>query len=537
MSKSILKPFEEYQKARFTFVQKIADLATRPQNIIALHSAGVMSLLRPLLLDSVQVIQQSAALAIGRLANYSEEIAESVIQNDIITQLIYSLSNQNRFYKKAACYVLRAVAKHSDRLADDVVKSGALEPLIQNLSEFDVGVKESAAWALGYIAKHNLDLARQVVASKAIFPLIMCLQEPEITLKRACSQTLSYICQHHYDLAKEIAECGMQNICFYLKTNDVTLKRNICLLLGNIAKHSLDLADKVWDNIEDPRLLLACLLDSDLIIKKNAAFCICEIVNKGLEKAKKVVNIGGLAILTNLISTVKGEARLFGIIAIGFIAAHDEKLSEAIINCGTIPHLKDALENEAEDNLKAASCYALGKIGFHAPKHAERITEYDVLPIMLKYLNDPNSSEDLKVKTNKALKLIIQNCGRLEHLEPLIKDAPITILRKILDRFELQLKQDKDSTREFKKKFFINDGLKNLINIKKMYEEDEVLKQKYAEDLKKIDVIRNMYSDEGIQNYIDPDYEKNVLKKLANDFDAYPKRDELTQYGNHDNMT
>ena len=35
----------------------------------------------------------------------------------------------------------------------------------------------------------------------------------------------------------------------------------------------------------------------------------------------------------------------------------------------------------------------------------------------------------------------------------------------------------------------------------------------------------------------DPDYEKNVLKKLANDFDAYPKKDELVQYGNQENMT
>ena len=112
MSRAVLQPFEEYQKARITFVQTIAELATRPQNIEALHSAGVMSLLRPLLLDSVPSIQQSAALAIGRLANHSEELAESVVQNDIITQLIYSLSNQNRFFKKAACFVLRAVAKH-----------------------------------------------------------------------------------------------------------------------------------------------------------------------------------------------------------------------------------------------------------------------------------------------------------------------------------------------------------------------------------------------------------------------------------------
>ena len=196
MSRAVLLPFEEYQKARITFVQSIAELATRPQNIEALHSAGVMSLLRPLLQDSVPSIQQSAASAIGRLANFSEELADSVVQNDIITQLINSLSNQNRFFKKAACFVLKSVAKHSPQLADDVVKCGALEPLVQCLEEFDPSVKEAAAWALGYIAKHNTSLAHQVVEQRAVESLINCLLEPEVLLKRAAALTLSYICQH-----------------------------------------------------------------------------------------------------------------------------------------------------------------------------------------------------------------------------------------------------------------------------------------------------------------------------------------------------
>jgi HEAT repeat protein len=216
MSRAVLQPFEEYQKSRITFVQTIAELATRPQNIEALHSAGVMQLLRPLLLDSVPSIQQSAALAIGRLANHSEELAESVVQNDIIAQLIYSLSNQNRFFKKAACFVLRAVAKHSPQLADDVVKSGALEPLVKCLEEFDPTVKESSAWALGYIAKHNASLAHQVVEARAVDALILCLQEPEIILKRAAAQTLSYICQHTEQLAQPVAENGLDTITFFL---------------------------------------------------------------------------------------------------------------------------------------------------------------------------------------------------------------------------------------------------------------------------------------------------------------------------------
>ena len=55
-------------------------------------SIGVMALLRPLLLDNVPSIQQSAALALGRLANYSDELAEAVVSNEILPQLVYSLS-------------------------------------------------------------------------------------------------------------------------------------------------------------------------------------------------------------------------------------------------------------------------------------------------------------------------------------------------------------------------------------------------------------------------------------------------------------
>ena len=108
MSRAVLAPFEAYQKARVTFVQTVAELAQRPQNIEALQSAGkflnyisnlfftgVMALLRPLLLDNVPSIQQSAALALGRLANYSDELAEAVVSNEILPQLVYSLSEQN----------------------------------------------------------------------------------------------------------------------------------------------------------------------------------------------------------------------------------------------------------------------------------------------------------------------------------------------------------------------------------------------------------------------------------------------------------
>lgn len=67
------------------------------------YGVGVMALLRPLLLDNVPSIQQSAALALGRLANYSDELAEAVVSNEILPQLVYSLSEQNVRFNSYLC--------------------------------------------------------------------------------------------------------------------------------------------------------------------------------------------------------------------------------------------------------------------------------------------------------------------------------------------------------------------------------------------------------------------------------------------------
>ena len=153
MSRTVLSAFEEYQKERVKFVQAIAELARQPQHIEPLQAAGVMKLLRPLLLDNVSSIQQSAALALARLAGYSTDIAEAIVTEQVLPQLIDSLSRQNRFYKKAAAYVLKSVAQHSEHLAQCVIDAGALEALVTCLEEFDPNVKEGAAFALANIAK------------------------------------------------------------------------------------------------------------------------------------------------------------------------------------------------------------------------------------------------------------------------------------------------------------------------------------------------------------------------------------------------
>ena len=105
----------------------------------------------------------------------------------------FLLLHPQRFYKKAAAFVIRSVAKHSPQLAQAVVDSGATDALVVCLEEFDPPVKEAAAWAIGYIARHNAELAQAVVDAGAVPLLVLCVQEPELSLKRIAASALSDI--------------------------------------------------------------------------------------------------------------------------------------------------------------------------------------------------------------------------------------------------------------------------------------------------------------------------------------------------------
>lgn len=500
MTRAVLQVFEEYQKSRVTFVQTVADLATRPQNIDALQNAGVMTLLRPLLLDNVAAIQQSAALALGRLANYSEDLAEAVVTQEILPQLVYSLGQQNRFYKKAAAFVLRAVAKHSPHLAQAVVESGALDALVTCLEGFDPSVSESAAWALGYVALHTKELAQAVVDAGAVPLLVHCFKEPELPLKRIAASALADIAKHSPELAQTVVDAGAVPLLSRdISHVDTTLKRMVCNCLAQIAKHSVDLAEVVVEAEIFPRVL-HCLRDSDDLVRRNAATCVREVARHTPDLAKLVVNAGGVPALVDFISDASGNQRLPGIMALGYIAAFSETLALAVIVAKGVPPLKDALVEESEDHIKAATAWTLGQIGRHTPDHARALAECDVLRRLLAVYVHPASSEDLKSKAKRALKSVVQRCTHLQALEPLIQDSPPSILKYVVGQFAKVLPHDLQA----RKSFVQSGGLQKVQEVKA----EVGTKLRDA-----VDEITALYPPE-IVNYYSPNYSETLLKKL-----------------------
>ena len=61
------------------------------QNVNLLVNAGVMELIRPLLLHNTRRIQQLACANLSRLAAWDDRLAEMMITEGILVQLTYSL--------------------------------------------------------------------------------------------------------------------------------------------------------------------------------------------------------------------------------------------------------------------------------------------------------------------------------------------------------------------------------------------------------------------------------------------------------------
>ncbi|CAE7679847.1 Sperm-associated antigen 6 [Symbiodinium microadriaticum] len=291
--------------------------------------------------------------------------------------------------------------------------------------------------------------------------LVLCFQEPELTLKRISASALSDICKHSPELAQTVVDAGAVSLLAKdISHNDAPLKRQVCSCLAQIAKHSVDLAEVVVEAEIFPRIL-HCLKDIDEFVRKNAATCIREIARHTPDLAKLIVNAGGVAAMVDYITEARGNNRLPGIMTLGYIAAFSETLALAVVVSKGIPPLKDALINEPEDHLKAASAWSLGQIGRHSPDHARALAEADVLRRLLAVYLHQDSSEDLRTKAKRALKSVIQKCTHLPALEPLL-EAPPNILKYVVQQFAKVLPSDLNA----RKSFVQSGGLQKIQEVK-----------------------------------------------------------------------
>ena len=112
-----------------------------------------MKMLRPLLVDHVPAIRQSASVALARLSSHSQVVAEQAVQEGLITALVDSMKHGSSYDRKAGAFAMRSVSKHSSQLAHKVLKVG-MDAIKMCLNDVSMKVKEEGVWACNYVAKH-----------------------------------------------------------------------------------------------------------------------------------------------------------------------------------------------------------------------------------------------------------------------------------------------------------------------------------------------------------------------------------------------
>ncbi|KAK5638658.1 hypothetical protein RI129_012953 [Pyrocoelia pectoralis] len=499
-ARSIFQVFDQYQKARITFVQTVSDLALRSQNIDYLNKGGALELLQTLLSDTCVQIQQCAAIAIGRMVNCDAQLARQVINRNCLPLLLRDIEKRNKYYKRAALFVLRSLSGHDEELASVVANSGGLEALVLCLEDFEPMVKQGAAWAMGYIARHSLTLAQNVVDIGAVPLIILCLQEPELTIKQVSVNTIADVAKHSGDLAQNVVDAGaVPHLVRNLSNQDEKLKRSVLHALSCIATHSNDLAEVVVEAEIFPTVLVH-MSHACPIVRRNAASLVRDIVKHSLELTQLVVNTGGIGALMESLHNQSEESKVPCITAVGYIAGHSDQLAMSVLGCNGVVELTSILNTSTDDATLSVTAWTLGQIGKHSPEHAKAVGIANAFPRLLHLYLSNKSSEDLRYKCKNTLKQCLQKCIMLSALEPLLYEAPTSILKYVLGQFSKVLPNDPKARRLF----VTSGGLKKV---------QEIQAEPGSKLMEYIVIINSCFPEE-IVRYYSPGYPETLLEAV-----------------------
>lgn len=451
----VISTFEAYQKARVAFVQNVAQLATREQNADLMENAGVLRLLKPLLHDNVPSVQQTAAVAIGRLASHNENVARDVVEEGILTDLVVSLGSENAYARKASAFVLRSVAKHSVELATTITKeNGTIEALKSCLDDIDPAVKEAGVWAVDYIARHNRELAKTVAGHAGMVKsIVLCLEEPEQSLKRVAACALCDIAKHSAALAQQVVDAkALVSFDVLLNADDVKLQQHVCASVAQIVKHSEALCDQVVKTGVLRRVLL-CVRSSNAAVRHNAMICVRETAKRSEKQCDAIVQDGGVKTILDVVQEHRhSSVCLPGAMALGHIASFSESNASKIYNLRGTRILQNILvDAETGNETRAAVAWSLGHIASHSTKLGDAMCNESILHDLIAIYLDNKGTVDVKRRSREASKMLISNCTAIDKLRYAMdeKDDSLKLKKYTLQRFKKLLPENFKLKREF----------------------------------------------------------------------------------------
>lgn len=499
-NRKIIKDFETYRSARREFVNMVADAASKSENVPILMSLDVLSLLRPLLLDTYSGIQQTAALALCRIAANSEKNASEIVKSGILPEIVKGLSSENEHYQKSLCQILHSLSKHTPELAEDVVDCNALPPLVKCLSSVSSQVCEAASLSIASIAIHNVDLAKRIVKSGAIPSIIKCVQKADPDLKKVSTAAIGRICEHSPELAQTCIENdAISVISPLLSSSDNKIRSQACKTLSSIAKHSVDNAELVVEANIFPAALV-CMTDADRKVRSSAARLVLEVAKHTQELAQSVVGYGGCAALASYLKNSTDP--LPAVQAIGFISSFSPGLAISVIESDAALATLGTFVSSKLIEIKVSSAWALSQIGRHNEETSQALYSLNALSLLLQAYNDPDGDESLRETTKTAIISIVKHCNDISALQPLIASASDSILETTL----VQISSILSKNPKVRAPFVESGGFKNV----------QMIQAEPGSKIKElIDSINDCYPDQAVRFY-SPKYAEEIKKEIEN---------------------
>lgn len=107
-----------------------------------------------------------------------------------------------------------------------------------------------------------------------------------------------------------------------------------------------------------------------------------------------------------------------------------------MINCSIIDLLSEILDNSRKDDaLLGVTVWTIGQIGKHSAEHSNVIASANLFPKLLSLYLSPASSHDLRTKCKTTFKYCLQKCLLLSALDPLLYEAPASVMKYILAQY------------------------------------------------------------------------------------------------------